>query len=79
MVDAGLTKSIGVSNYNSKQIERVRTNSRIKPAVLQVELHAYFQQKELVDYCNQKGIKVTCYSPLGSNGIAALFKKMGIK
>lgn len=35
-VDDGLTKSIGLSNFNSKQIQRVIDNAKIKPAMLQV-------------------------------------------
>ncbi|KAK9875407.1 hypothetical protein WA026_007801 [Henosepilachna vigintioctopunctata] len=65
-VDAGLAKAIGLSNFNQTQIERILKNSRIKPSSLQVELHAYFQQNELVDFCKANGILVTAYAPLGS-------------
>ena len=46
-VDDGLVKSIGLSNFNEEQIGRIVNNARIKPANLQVELHAQFQQKPL--------------------------------
>ena len=46
-VDFGLARSIGLSNFNEEQIERIVNNSRIQPANLQVELHAQFQQKPL--------------------------------
>ncbi|KAG8228467.1 hypothetical protein J437_LFUL009332 [Ladona fulva] len=75
-VEAGKTRCIGLSNFNEKQIERVWTSAeRIKPAMLQVELHLYFQQKELVNYCNSRKIKVCAYSPLGSRGSAKLLGK----
>ena len=46
-VDFGLARSIGLSNFNEEQIERIVNNARIQPANLQVELHAQFQQKPL--------------------------------
>lgn len=66
LVGAGLTKSIGVSNFNETQITRILNNATIAPANLQVELHAYLQQKDLVNFCKSKNIVVTAYSPLGS-------------
>ncbi len=41
LVDEGLVRSIGVSNFNSKQIQRVLDNCRIPPAVNQVRYHNY--------------------------------------
>ncbi|CRK88978.1 CLUMA_CG002511, isoform A [Clunio marinus] len=66
---AGLIKHLGVSNFNKTQIQRLIDNSVVKPEVLQVEMHVYLQQKELVAYCKSKNILVTAYSPLGSKGI----------
>lgn len=67
-VDAGRAKAIGLSNFNSHQIERIVQSARIKPANLQVEMHAYFQQKRLRTYCRKHGIIVSAYGPLGSKG-----------
>ncbi|KDR09443.1 hypothetical protein L798_00664, partial [Zootermopsis nevadensis] len=77
-VDAGLAKSIGLSNFNISQIKRVLQSARIPPSNLQVELHAFFQQKELVDFCKEHNIIVCAYAPLGSRGTAKLYERAGI-
>lgn len=76
-VDAGRAKSIGLSNFNERQIERIAKSARIVPANLQVELHVYFQQRELVDLCKKYGITVCAYGPIGSPGLPAFIKKIG--
>jgi len=77
MVDAGLTRSIGISNFNSQQIERILKVARIKPANIQVECHAYLQQKKLRDLCKSKGITVCAYGPIGSPGKPEVERKRG--
>ncbi|CAH1271116.1 AKR1B10 [Branchiostoma lanceolatum] len=66
LVDEGLAKSIGGSNFNSQQLERLLQNSRIKPAVNQVELHPYLAQQDLVDFCKKNNILLTAFSALGA-------------
>lgn len=68
MVDLGLTKSIGVSNFNANQIRRLLAIARIPPAVQQVEMHLEFQQLELQKFCQENNIFMTAYGPLGSPG-----------
>jgi len=65
-VDAGLTKGIGFSNFNSKQIAEIMAIARIRPANLQVECHPYFQQHALHNLAKEHGIVMTAYSPLGA-------------
>jgi len=69
LVDAGLTKSIGLSNYTVAQIQEVIDSARIQPAVLQIEIHPYLQQRELREFCKKNNILVTSYTPLGNPGI----------
>lgn len=68
LVDAGLTKSIGISNFNIKQIDRIYENARIKPAVHQIEVHPYLLNKKVIEHCRSKNIAITAYSPLFSPG-----------
>ncbi|CAH8566613.1 unnamed protein product [Heterobilharzia americana] len=66
LVDEGLTKSIGLSNFNKRQIESILKHCRIKPVNLQIEIHANFPNTKLVEYAQSIGLTVTAYAPLGS-------------
>ncbi|XP_020208566.1 NAD(P)H-dependent 6'-deoxychalcone synthase [Cajanus cajan] len=64
----GLTKSIGVSNFSCKKLENLLSFASIPPSVNQVEINLTWQQKKLRAYCQEKGIIITAYSPLGAPG-----------
>nr|CAD7205503.1 unnamed protein product [Timema douglasi] len=65
-VDAGRARSIGVSNFNADQVKRIVQAARIIPANNQVELHLYFQRKELAAFCKALDVTICAYAPLGS-------------
>lgn len=68
-VTLGLTKAIGISNYNVQATNDCLCYAKIPPAVLQVERHPYLAQPELVKFCEQNEIVVTGYAPLGAPGL----------
>jgi len=76
-VDAGRVKAIGVSNFNSDQIDRILKIARIPPANNQVELHVYCQQKQLQEWSKRTGVTICAYAPLGSPGMAKFVEKLG--
>ncbi|CAG5053251.1 unnamed protein product [Parnassius apollo] len=69
----GLAKSIGISNFNISQIDRLLANCEIKPAVLQIEVNLNLAQNELMKRAKKDNIAVMAYSPFGS-----LFSKSDI-
>lgn len=78
LLEKGLTKSIGISNFSKEQVARLLKNCKIRPANNQIEHHVYLQQRDLVDFCQAENVVVTAYSPLGSRGIASFNAGAGI-
>lgn len=66
LATAGLTRYVGVCNFNVSLLREVIATTSMRPAVLQVESHPYLTQTQLLRYCRQEGIVVTAYSPLGA-------------
>lgn len=65
-VDEGLTRKIGVSNFSVRKLQSLLDQCRVRPAANQVEMHPVLQQPALKAFCDEHGIAVTAYSPLGS-------------
>jgi len=65
-VTSGKVLSIGISNFNKDQTQRLLDNCTIKPVTNQVECHPWLNQNALKEYSESKGIVLTAYSPLGS-------------
>ena len=64
LVDKGMTKSIGVSNYNVQNILIVLSICKHKPVVNEVEFNPYLYQKDLKEFCDKENIKIFSYYPL---------------
>ena len=75
----GLAKSIGVSNYTVALLMNLLASAEVKPAANQVELHPYLVQEELVSYCQESGIALVAYCPLGAAGRVEEGKKCLVK
>ncbi len=57
-------RAIGVSNFTIRHLEELIEESHVTPSVNQVEFHPFLYQKELLKYCQNRGIQVEAYSPL---------------
>ena len=73
-VAKGKVRSIGLSNFESERLEEVVEASTIKPSVLQVECHPYFQQGELKKRLASYGVALEAWYPLG-HGNAGLMSE----
>jgi diketogulonate reductase-like aldo/keto reductase len=65
LLDDGLVRAIGVSNFTATQLENLMTRTKVVPAVNQVELHPLFNQHELRDVHKRLGIVTQSWSPIG--------------
>lgn len=67
LLQTGKTKAIGVSNFNERRLKELLEIAEVVPAVNQIEAHPYIQQPALKKFCEDKGILIQAYSPLGNN------------
>jgi 2,5-diketo-D-gluconate reductase A len=67
----GKIKAIGMSNADFDQMDYLMANSDVKPAVHQIETHAFFQEGKAHDYLKQNGVQMEAWAPLaeGRNGL----------
>jgi D-xylose reductase len=65
LVEKGLAKNIGISNFNAQLIMDLLRYAKIPPATLQIEHHPYLVQPKLIKYAQENGITVTAYSSFG--------------
>ena len=75
LVDKGLCKHIGVSNFSVKKLQELLETAKIAPEMNQIELHPYLQQPEMVKFCRANNIHLTAYAPLGSADRPARLKE----
>jgi len=72
LVDGGLVKRIGVCNLGTAMLRDLKSYARIQPSVLQVEMHPYLTQQNLLRFCQEQDIAVTAFSPFGASSYVPL-------
>jgi 2,5-diketo-D-gluconate reductase A len=70
LYNEGKIRAIGVSNFENSHLDELLSYAQIKPAVNQIETHAFFQQEKANKALNRYGIQMEAWSPLaqGRNG-----------
>jgi len=79
LVDAGITRSIGVSNFSTQLLYDVLSYARHPISSLQIEHHPYLVQSQLISMAQEEGIAVTGYSTFGPQSFLELPKAFGEK
>lgn len=70
----GKVRAIGLSNFNMEQIKEILSICEVKPAILQTEVHPYFQEKELKKFLTSQGMAIQAWYPL-DHGDKALIEE----
>ena len=65
-------RNIGVCNFGTAMLRGVLNYSKIKPGVLQVEMHPYNTQEKLLRFCRLNGVAFTAFSNLGPSSFVEL-------
>jgi D-xylose reductase len=66
LVQAGLVRNIGVCNFGVSLMRDLLSYAKVRPTVLQVELHPLLKQEKLLRFCRESRLAVTGFSPLGA-------------
>ena len=73
LVEEGITRGIGCSNYNVQSLLNLLSFCRIRPLVNEVELHPYYYQENLKKFCDKENIALIAYYPLAHGNGARVF------
>ena len=65
----GRSRSIGLSNFQVEHLERLAAETDTVPAVNQIELHPYFQNREVHSYDEEHGIATEAWSPIAQGDV----------
>lgn len=69
LLESGKARSIGVSNFQERHLERLLEEASVVPHVNQIEFHPYQQDMELINFCMERNICVGGYSPLAKGRV----------
>ena len=70
-VGEGKIHSLGLSNWYVEELTEFLPQVTIKPALVQNEIHPYYQEQDVVPFIQANGIVVQCWYPLGGRGYTA--------
>jgi len=70
-VEAGKIRSLGLSNWYVEELTAFLPQVTIMPALVQNEIHPYYQEQDVVPFIQDRGIVVQCWYPLGGRGYTA--------
>ena len=70
-VEQGKIRSLGLSNWYVAELNSFLPQVTIMPALVQNEIHPYYQEQDVVPFIQEKGIVVQCWYPLGGRGYTA--------
>lgn len=79
----GKIKSLGLSNFSIKEIKEILEVCTVKPVVMQIEAHPYYIDEKVKEFCEENGIRLQAWFPLGHGNSdllsEPLFKKLALK
>ena len=68
-IDKGIVRSLGISNYYTKdEYDRITANAEVLPVLIQNENHPFYQNTEIQEYVRKDGVFIESYYPLGGRG-----------
>jgi diketogulonate reductase-like aldo/keto reductase len=81
--DAGYARSIGISNFSLAEIDELLAVADTPPVVNQVQFSPFEHRRRLLEGCEERGIAIEAYSPLGTgrhlgdDRVAAIAERVG--
>ena len=67
-MEKGMIRSLGLSNWYIRELKSFLPQVRIKPSLVQNEIHPYYQENDVVPFILAQDIAVQCWYPLGGRG-----------
>ena len=67
LVEKGLVKHIGISNFTILAMQDLLSKAKILPFVHEIEVHPFLQNEKVINYSKSHGMIILAYSPLGGN------------
>ncbi|MFB5663276.1 aldo/keto reductase [Alteribacillus sp. HJP-4] len=69
LYEEGKVRTIGVSNFTDQHLESLKETAKVFPMVNQVEFHPRLFQKSLLEYCQNEGVQLEAWRPLGKGDL----------